>query len=85
MGLKQSIKQVWDYLWANHKGATLGVIIAFVLSVAILLFGFWRVVFVGLFVAIGCFIGKQLDENNDLREKVNDFIQNIINKFKKKN
>ena len=42
-------------------GAVLGALIA----VSILLFGFWNMLFIGFCVAVGLWLGKQIDDADD--------------------
>lgn len=64
--MKDDIKALMDMAWAEHRGSVLGVLLGVIVSVSILLFGFWRVLFVAFFAAAGLWIGIEVDRGDDV-------------------
>lgn len=76
-----SWKKCIESLWENHRGKSLGVVLGLVISLSILLFGFFKTIFVLLCVGVGLFIGNKIDREDDLletAENVLDYIQKFI-------
>ena len=61
-------------LWHSHNGKIIGMIIGFIVSILIIIFGFFQTVFMALCVTLGYFIGKRIDA----KEKLSDFLEKII-------
>lgn len=53
-------------LWLYHRGKSIGVLLGLIISLSILLFGFFKTVFIVLCVCVGLFIGNKIDKNDDL-------------------
>lgn len=71
-------------LWTNHRGKSLGVIFGLLISLSILIFGFFKTLFVLIFIGAGLFIGNKLDRNDDLAETAEDIlscVERIIPSF----
>jgi len=70
-------RTVLDYYYRN-KEAINGGIIGLILALAFLTFGFVKVLFIIVFVLLGCYIGKKIGEDryfirrilNDIKEKI---------------
>ncbi|MFM1653076.1 DUF2273 domain-containing protein [Brevibacillus sp. B_LB10_24] len=58
---------LWELL-LEHKGKVLGVLAGLLFGIIFLIVGFWKTVVFILFVAAGFFIGRKLDDKEDLRE-----------------
>ncbi|WP_019122825.1 DUF2273 domain-containing protein [Brevibacillus massiliensis] len=58
---------LWNLL-LEHKGKVLGVLAGLLFGIIFLIVGFWKTVVFILFVAAGFFIGRKLDDKEDLRE-----------------
>ncbi len=58
----------------DHKGGINGALIGFVISVSILVFGFFRILFISLFVAAGYYIGKKVHQDKD-------YIKNLLDRI----
>lgn len=54
-----------QFLLVEHRGKTIGVLLGLLASILFVTFGFWRTVFIIICIAVGYFIGKQLDENKN--------------------
>lgn len=61
------------WLWQEHRGKTVGVILGLVASVLFVTLGFWRTIFIAFFLAIGYWLGKRVDENYSLNEWMSKF------------
>jgi uncharacterized membrane protein len=59
-------------IYKSNKGGTIGLLIGFIIGVAILCFGFFKVVFVAILAAIGYYIGKKVHEDRDYIKKILD-------------
>ena len=55
-------------LWAQHSGKIIGLTAGFVIGVLILLFGFFRTLFVLLCMIAGYIVGKRIDEKEDIMD-----------------
>lgn len=68
------MKELLREAWLNHRGKLLGTILGLVLGACILIFGFFKTCFVVICGAIGLFVGKKLDD----QENLYDVIEKII-------
>ena len=64
-------------LWNNNPGKISGVILGFVFSLSILIYGFFKTIFVLFFVGAGLFIGNKIDKKDDLFETAEDILDHI--------
>ncbi|MDO3677048.1 DUF2273 domain-containing protein [Paenibacillus ehimensis] len=55
--------RIWEQLWEQHRGKTIGVLAGSALGLIYLFFGFWRMLIFVLIVYTGYYIGKRLDRN----------------------
>ncbi|SEF82211.1 Small integral membrane protein [Caloramator fervidus] len=63
-----------DIIKAN-KGKFLGAFLGLLFSIFVLIIGFFRTIFIVICIYFGYYIGKKIDNNEDLF----DFIKNILN------
>lgn len=68
-------------LFCKHRGKAWGALGGAVLAIAILLIGFWHVLFILCLVLIGLFIGSQVDEGKDVSGKINEYIDRVLQKI----
>lgn len=61
-------------MWEYHKGKITGVILGFIVGLLILIFGFFKALFLIFCCAVGYFIGKAIDKNIPIREFINKFL-----------
>lgn len=54
------------YLLVEHRGKTIGVLLGLLAAIMFVTWGFWRTIFIIICIAVGYFIGKQLDEKKNL-------------------
>lgn len=59
-------KELFIYLWAQHRGKLLGTVIGLGIGLLIAFFGFWRALVILLLMAAGYFIGKGIDQSGGL-------------------
>jgi len=59
-------KAIWETLWMEHRGKTAGLLLGVCFGVGILLVGFFKTVFVLFCGALGLFIGKKIDDEEDM-------------------
>ncbi|MGI6453350.1 MAG: DUF2273 domain-containing protein [Syntrophomonadaceae bacterium] len=71
---------MWEKLLASllneHRNKTIGVLLGLVASILFITIGFWKVLFIIVFIGIGFFIGKRLDDNKSL----DNWLDNIFKK-----
>ena len=58
--------------YTSHKGGLNGGLIGFAVAVAILIFGFWRVLFIAILAGLGYYIGKRMYEDRDYLKNLLD-------------
>ena len=63
--MKEECVRLFQEAWENHRGCVMGAILGALIAVSILLFGFWNMLFIGLCVAAGLWLGKQIDDADD--------------------
>ncbi len=68
--------------WQENRGACVGLSSGAILAVAILLFGFWRMLFVVLCGGIGLYIGKKADREEDFFGRLADGFLDRINRLR---
>lgn len=64
----------FDDLWAEHKGKIIGIICGVIAAIIILVFGFFKFLFILFCGIIGYLIGKVIDN----RENIRDIIDRIF-------
>jgi len=57
-----------------HRGGINGAVIGFIIGLAILIFGFFTILFLSLCAGIGYYIGKRLHEDKD-------YIKNLLDRI----
>lgn len=73
--MKDEIELTLRNLWKNHRQSTVGVLVGAIAAILVLLFGFWNMVFVALCACLGLFIGKKLDNGEDVLSKTWEFLK----------
>ena len=68
------IKILLEEAWHNHRGKLVGTILGIIIGISILLFGFFKTLFIMICGLIGLFVGKRVDEKDDLM----DIVEKII-------
>lgn len=53
-------------LMDSHRGKVIGIILGLLAGLLIIIFGFWKTVFIVICILIGYFIGKRFDDGGSL-------------------
>lgn len=61
-------RKLLEEIWQVHSGKILGASLGFVLSILVLLLGFFQTLFVVFCVTAGYLVGKRIDEKEDLMD-----------------
>lgn len=68
-----------------HRGPILGSLIGLILAVAILIFGFFKVLFIGIFVVLGYYGGKKVSEDREFfQDRFTALWEQLTSLFKKR-
>ena len=59
--MKENILRFLQDEWENHRGRTAGLLLGVLFGVSVLLFGFWRTLFVILCAGLGMYIGLRAE------------------------
>ncbi len=62
--MKEDIKQFLEWLWTTHRGCAIGAFLGAFLGICILLFGFFRTVFVMVCISVGIWLGLRVDSGD---------------------
>jgi len=60
-------------VYTAHRGGVIGAVTGLLLAVAILLFGFFKVLFIAILAGVGYYIGKSIHEDRD-------YIKNLLDR-----
>jgi uncharacterized membrane protein len=60
--------KLFEQIWQQHSGKIIGVLLGFILGLLIIVFGFFRTLFVLLCVVAGFIVGKRIDEKEDIMD-----------------
>jgi len=55
-------------IFEQHRGKAIGIIMGLLASILFINYGFWRTIFIIICIAVGFFIGKELDEKKNFDE-----------------
>ena len=82
--MADDIRQAVGYLWREHRGKSVGILLGMILAVSILVIGFFRTLFIVLFMAAGLYVGKKIDggEGDDLLRSVENSYYGIKRRVK---
>lgn len=64
----RSLSEILHDLLMNHRGKVLGLVLGLAVGLLVIMFGFWRSVFIVICVLLGYFLGKRFDEEGNLRD-----------------
>ncbi|MDD4569918.1 MAG: DUF2273 domain-containing protein [Tepidanaerobacteraceae bacterium] len=64
---------LWE-LWLQHRGKIIGGILGLLIGIVIIVFGFFKALFVIICTILGYYIGKSTDN----KEKFRDFLDKIL-------
>lgn len=74
----EELKEMVQSFFAEHHARKMGMLVGMLLAVAILVFGFWDILFVLLCGCIGLYIGARLDHGDDLVETTLEKLQKYL-------
>ena len=63
--MKEECARLFREAWENHRGCVLGAVLGALIAVSILLFGFWNMLFIGICVSLGLWLGNRIDKADD--------------------
>jgi uncharacterized membrane protein len=75
-----TIKDLLGSCWTLHRGKTIGFSCGLIFGILVLSLGFWRAVFLGFCVAVGCWIGSFYDKRESFIAFLDKILPNILNK-----
>ena len=64
--MKEDMKNFMEAVWKNHRGKFIGTMIGLFIGLSVLVFGFFKTLFVLFCAAIGFYIGGKVDNQEDL-------------------
>jgi len=71
--LRMNLESLTQF-YKSHRGGINGALAGLVIGVSILLFGFFRILFIAICVGIGYYVGKKLSEDKD-------YIKNLLDRI----
>ena len=63
--MKEECARLFREAWENHRGCVLGAVLGALIAVSIIMFGFWNMLFIGLCVSVGLWLGNRIDNGDD--------------------
>lgn len=78
--MKEEIKNHLIQLFSNHKCASMGAILGLVLAILFMSIGFFKTLLLTILIAVGFYIGHQIDRDGYINIAL---ISNIIARIKK--
>ena len=68
--MKENLLLFLQNEWQNHRGRSAGLLIGTIFALSILLFGFWKTLFVIFCAGIGMYIGLRIERASSWTELV---------------
>ena len=62
------LERFLTFVWEEHRGKTIGVLIGLLAAILFLTFGFWRTLFIIICIVLGYIIGKRIDEDQNFNQ-----------------
>jgi len=59
----------------EHRGKAIGIVLGLLASILFISYGFWRTIFIIICIAVGYFIGKELDEKKNFDQWFKHFFK----------
>ncbi len=72
------LKQCMEAFFTEHFKGKIGLIIGMLIGIAVLVFGFWKTVFVLICGCAGLYIGTKMEKEEDWMRKVLSSLQNRL-------
>lgn len=67
-------RKLIESIWLQYGGRILGTLIGLILGLIYLFVGFWKTLFFAILVGLGFFIGRQLDQKEDLKQVIDSIL-----------
>lgn len=61
------LEEMLHFIWQDHRGKALGVILGLLFGVFTAVLGFWKTFFITICIVLGYLVGKRADEQGSLR------------------
>ena len=74
----EELKQLIGSFFGEHCNGKVGLLSGLVVGVAVLVFGFWKTVFVLLCGCIGLYVGTRMEREEDLLQRILSSLQNRL-------
>ena len=58
-------ENLFRIIFEQHRGKAIGILLGLLASILFISYGFWRTIFIVVCIALGFFIGKEIDENKN--------------------
>ena len=68
----------------ENPGKTVGALLGLIFGILILIFGVLKVFVIAIFIIVGIFIGKFIDDRSSSIEYSSSVFENVINIFRKR-
>lgn len=80
--MKEEIKNYLEQIWQESRYRVIGLFAGLFIGLAILIFGFWRTIFVLFCGSVGLFIGMRLDEGDTIFSMLERILPERFNHFR---
>lgn len=80
--MKEEIKNYLEQIWQESRYRVIGLFAGLFIGLAILIFGFWRTIFVLLCGSVGLYIGTRLDEGDTIFSMLERILPERFNHFR---
>ncbi len=58
-------ENLFRIIFEQHRRKAIGIVLGMLASILFISYGFWRTIFIIVCIALGFFIGKEIDENKN--------------------
>lgn len=72
--MKIDIKEEWINIWYRHHGKIIGTTIGIIVALLVIALGIIKAIFISICAIIGYFLGRKVDERQDLGEILERFL-----------
>jgi len=66
----EDLKEFVRNAWQEHPGKVVGLSVGFVLGLAVLLFGFWQILFLLVCIGGGLYVGTKFDSGDEFLHRL---------------
>ncbi len=67
-------ENLFRIIFEQHRGKAIGIVLGLLASILFISYGFWRTIFIIVCIALGFFIGKEIDE----KKNFDQWLKNIF-------